>query len=69
MNILEWNDNLSMFNFNPWSKATTSMPYALSQGDFLGIASLKPPCLGLQEATIICPAWPDGLGNPSDHLW
>ena len=32
------------------------MPYVLSQGDCLGIASLKSPCLGLQKATFIYPA-------------
>ena len=44
-----------MFNLNSWSKATASMPCALSQGDCLGVASLKLPCLGLQKATIIYP--------------
>ena len=34
----------------------------------LGIDSLKPPCLGLQEATFICPAWPNGLDNLGNHL-
>ena len=44
------------------------MPCALSQGDCLGIASLKLPCLGLEKVTFIYPAWPDGLGDLSDHL-
>ena len=51
-----------MFNLNSWSKAA-SMPCALSQGDCLGVASLKLPCLGLQKATFIYLAWLDGLGN------
>ena len=58
-----------MFNLNSWSKATASMPCALSQGDCLGVASLKSPCLGLQKATFIYSAWPDGLGDPGDRLW
>ena len=52
-----------MFNLNSWSKATTSMPCALSQGDCLGIISLKSYCLGLQKTTFIYPTWPDGLGD------
>ena len=57
-----------MFNLNSWSKVTASMPCALSQGDCLGIASLKSPCLGLQKATLIYPAWPDSLGDSGDRL-
>ena len=48
-----------MSNLNPF------MPYILSQDKRLGIGSLKPPCLSLQEATFICP-WPSGLGNPGE---
>ena len=44
-----------MFNLNSWSKATAFMPCALSQSDYLDIASLKPPCLGLQDVTFIFP--------------
>ena len=57
-----------MFNLNSWSKATTSTPRALSQDDCLGVAPLKSPYLGLQKATFIYPAWPDGLGDPGNHL-
>ena len=57
-----------MFNLNSWLKTTASMPYALSQGDCLSVASLKSPCLGLQKATFIYLAWPNGLGDPSDRL-
>ena len=57
-----------MFNLNSWSKAIASILCALSQGDRLGVTSLKPPCLGLQEATFICPTLPNGLGDPSDPL-
>ena len=53
-----------MFNLNSWSKVTASMPCALSQGDCLGVASLKSPYLGLQKATFIYSVWPDGLSNP-----
>ena len=52
-----------MFNLNSWSKAIASMPCALSQGDYLVVVSLKPPCLGLQEATFICSASLNGLGE------
>ena len=57
-----------MFNLNSWSKETATMPCALSQGDCIGIASLKSPCLGLQKATFIYLASPDGLGDPGDRL-
>ncbi|RVW56111.1 hypothetical protein CK203_080795 [Vitis vinifera] len=39
-----------------------------AKGDCLVVASLKPPCLGLQEVTFIYPIWPDGLSDPSDRL-
>ena len=57
-----------MFNINSWSKAVASMPCALSQGDCLGVVSLKSSCLHLQKATFIYPTWPDGLGDPGDRL-
>ncbi|RVW35637.1 hypothetical protein CK203_117794 [Vitis vinifera] len=61
----------SVFTFLPkglFEQVTASMPCALSQGDCLGIASLKSPCLGLQKATLIYPAWPDSLGDSGDRL-
>ena len=61
-----------MFNLNSWSKATASMPYCLIPRRLpkpcLDVASLKSPCLGLQKATFIYLAWPNGLGDPSDRL-
>ena len=44
------------------------MPCALSQGDCLGVASLKLPCPGLQKTTFIYPAWFEGLNDLGDHL-